>query len=442
MRKFRETDFGQVFNLQDDRSRGRTCILLDTLFGYFCQYLAAGTLYTAFLTVNDFSLKDVSILGFLPTLISSVVVLVAPAIWERIPRRRWLLALGKLLYYIFFVLAITVIPFWVKGQSQRVFWFGAVTLLANACNAFAGNAYSAWHINFLPEEIRAKYFTYMTAVVNIVGGILLITSGLIADAIKGTPQEQTVLVILRMVGFFFGLLDVLMLVLPKEYPYPRSGAKPNLINVIRLPLKCKPFMMVMLFLSLWAYATALTSTGLTYYLMNSVGVKVTLINSLSFSYGFILILLSPLWRKALNKVGWIGFFALGVFIYAPSFFIIALLTPKNWMWLYPVMMIVQYVGNVPITLASSQLTYINMPSRDRTYYFAFSSLRVNLFNFLGQITATFVISALGDGCFSLFGWELSAIPLLGVATCVLLLIFAVLFFRFREKLTAKPGDLE
>jgi len=441
MRKFRDTDFGQVFNLGDDRAKGRTCILLDSLFGYFCQYLAAGTLYTAFLTVNNFSLKDVSILGFLPTLISSIVVLVAPAIWERIPRRRWLLALGKLLYYIFFVLAITIIPAWVKDQGQRVLWFGVVTLLANACNAFSGNAYSAWHINFLPEEIRAKYFTYMTAVVNIVGGVLLITSGLIADAIKGTPQEQTVLIILRMVGFFFGLMDVLMLVLPKEYPYEHSEARPSLANVLLLPLRHKPFMRVMYCLSLWAYANALTSTGLTYYLMNTVGVKVTLINGLSFSYGIILILLSPLWRKVLHRVGWIGFFALGVFIYAPSFFIIALLTPKNWMWMYPIMMIVQYVGNVPITLASSQLTYINMPNRDRTYYFAFSSLRCNLFNFLGQITATFVISAMGDSFFSLFGWNLSAIPILGIGTCVLEMIFAAIFFRCREKLTAKPEEL-
>jgi len=438
--RLQNSEFFSVFNRQTEQARGRVCLLFHNLFGNFYEYLVGGTLYTAFLTANDFSLKDVSILAFLPTMFSCAMAILAPSIWERIPRRRWLLAGCKLLFYIFYILVITFIPIWVKDQGKRVLFFGIFIILGNIFNALSTDGLAAWHVNFLPEEIRARFFTYMSAISSILGGILLLVAGIIADAIKGSPSEQTILVILRLVGFFFALLDVVVLVLPKEYPYPRSSEKTRLANIFILPFTHRPFLGVMACLSVWSFATALASTGLTYYLMNSVGVKVALINGLSFAYGFILILLSPLWRRVLYKVGWIAFFALGVFIYAPSFLAVVFLGGGNWIWLYPVMMLIQFAGNVPITLSSSQLIYLNMPPEDRTYYFSFNTVRNYAFTFLGQITASFVISSMGEQALHFAGLSLSAVPLLCIAACLLELGFALVFYRLRKRLTANPSS--
>ena len=72
-------------------------------------------------------------------------------------------------------------------------------------------------------------------------GITLLTSSTIADALSGTPKELEIITTFRYIGFALALVHMILLLLPKEYPYP-PVAKVRFKDVFMLPLKNKKFM--------------------------------------------------------------------------------------------------------------------------------------------------------------------------------------------------------
>ena len=82
LRNLRHSDLFVVFNWKDDRGKGRCCMLASAILSALVTDLTSGTLYTAFLTVNNFSIVDAGVLTFLP-LIASCFSIFSPMILER-----------------------------------------------------------------------------------------------------------------------------------------------------------------------------------------------------------------------------------------------------------------------------------------------------------------------------------------------------------------------
>ena len=119
LRNLRHSDLFVVFNWKDDRGKGRCCMLASAILSALVTDLTSGTLYTAFLTVNNFSIVDAGVLTFLP-LIASCFSIFSPMILERFKKRRWILAGGRLAYYVINILGLTLLPYLVQEQSAKL----------------------------------------------------------------------------------------------------------------------------------------------------------------------------------------------------------------------------------------------------------------------------------------------------------------------------------
>ena len=437
MKKFLNSDLFAVFNWKEDRAFGRFTILTSIILHNMVSHLAlGGTLYTAFLMVNNFSIVDTGIISFLPAL-SGIFILISPILLERFQKRRWILAIGRSLYYGINIIGITLITLFVHDQQMKLVLFGVIVFLSNSCFSMISSGYQVWQMNFLPEEIRPRYFSYQQIISQVFSGLSLLVFGLIADAIRGTEQEFFVLTVLRVAGFVFAVLDVIIVSLPKEYSYPSTEEKVQLRHTFVLPLRNRKFLLTMAVIAAWGFSGNLTATW-TYYLMNTVEIKVTVINMMDFAYIFWLFLMLPFWRKVLRKFSWFSTFCLCAI---PVTLLTSLqagvhLVPHANLFLFVLNMIIQPFS-VGLNLAYSNFIYINMPKENQTYFMSFYLTMVNVVALLGQMTGTWLLHLLGDAL-PFFGMQLDSPAFLVLLKTALQLGVAIVLFFMRNKLQPDP----
>ena len=315
--KIRSGNFFQVYNFRDIFARGRSCMLLSAVIVTIVNDLISGTLYTAFLTVNNFSLGDVGLISYLP-LLGSCFSILSPMFLERFSRRRWILAVGQFLYITINILGLTLLPLYVKEATAKLVFFGIVVFLSSAISGLIASGWTVWHLNFIPNEVRAKHLSYQQIFTTIFSTSILLVSGAIADALHGTPGEATALIVMRLIGYGLSILQLVILLIPREFPYPHQTTV-RLSNIFRVPLKCPKFMYTMGIIALWTFASRLTASSSTYYFLNTAHISITLMNVLSMVYGLFLLAFTPMWMRILSRCSWFVTFAIAAIIALPLY---------------------------------------------------------------------------------------------------------------------------
>ena len=422
--RIRYNEFTRLYHFREEKARGRALVLIHTVLASVASNLTTGVFYTAFLTMNGINIVDAGILAFVPY-IAQLFTLFSPYILEQFPKRRWVLFASRLLYHLLFVLGITLLPNVVSDPSLRLKCFVGLVLAANIINALGGQGYTVWHANFIPDGARANYFTFNSMVTNFGGCAIAVASALVADALTGSPYADAVIVALRYIGFAFAIADVLILLLPKEYPYPKSG-KPKLTNLFTLPFKHKKFLLTMAVCFWRTFVAAVPAGVLDYFLINTVHVSYSYIHVINLLYSVFLLLLLPHWRKQLNKKGWVKVFSWSNLLDAPALILYAFVTPGNYLIVMSIVRLWQHYVGVGRNTAYSNFVYMNLPAEDQTNYMTFNALGTTVFTFLGMSAGTWFVSLMGESALTLFGFELTAVPLLLIIQGVLTVVTTVL----------------
>lgn len=436
-RRLQHSDLFVVFNFREERAFGRTCMLLSAILSTIVTYLTAGTLYTAFLTFNNFSIADVGVISYLP-LLGACFNLFSPIILERFKRRRWILAGGRFVYYTINIVGLTLLALFVHDPTAKLVGFGAIVFLASLINNLFGSGYTVWHLNFIPEDVRAKYISYQQTITTLFSGMVLLVSSAAADALRGTPNEGALLTALRFIGYVVAVIEIVVLILPREYAYPQKE-RVRLSSIFRLPMQNRKFLATMGIMAFWTFLSHLPAASWSYYVLNTAQTSITMISMLDFVYGFFLLILSPFWRRMLRKHSWFSTFVIASFMHAPTAFACAFVTANTQMWLYPLMRIGQHIAGVGLNLAYANFPYINTPKENQTCYISFYMLLVNLVAFIAQLCGNTIIRLVGDNAVPMLGVPMSVPQLLMFTQGVLILVCAVLIMRFHTVLTPQPA---
>lgn len=412
-RKLREMPFFQTFfatfNLHDEKAFGRSILLGSLLMtGVINGLCTGGTFYTAFLTANNFSIVDTGYLTVFSTLASLILVLFSPIIMDRVMRwkrgPKYFLCGMRLLAYTINIIGLTLTTLYVKDQQTKYILFIVISFSNTAINTLIQPGITTWHANFIADqEARARYMSISQILNMLCSNGTLILSGLVADAIRGTEYEVTVLSIVRIVGFVFAVIEVILLMLPKEYPYVTTDNKVHIKYIFLYPLRNKKYMRTMLIIILWTLSTSLSSNWM-YYVMNSIRVKITVINLVNFSYAFIQILFMAIILRIVNRLSWGR--AWGVFAVfqglSDVFLSFTGLIPAYTTY-FIIIRLIQHVIGVGVNLCYANLPYLNTPEENRNYYFSFYHFILYLFTAIGQYLGTTLIKIMDQAPVTLFG---------------------------------------
>lgn len=419
----RNSEFVKMVNWQDEHGRGRRCMLLSAFLSTIVSSISTGTLYTAFLAAYDFSIADTAFLSVIPSLAACFCIL-SPVFLERFQKRRWLLAGGWFVYHLLNQVGLTLLAIFVKTPTARLWGFSAILLSSNLIHSLFSSGYSVWHLNFIPVNIRAKHLSYQQIITTIASVLSLFFFGFLADALKGSDYEATVLTLMRVIAFIFALVELAVLCIPKEYPYPREEKTIRISNIVRLPLRHKSFALSMAVIALWNFIAAFPGSAWTYHLLESVGTGVTVIN-LFHLFSAACLITTPFWRTLIHKFSWFRTFAICALLNVPAVFMMAFVNAENYSWLYVISIFVQALVGIGLNLSWYNLPFVNTPPTDQTYYLAFYTLTANLGLFLGNAAGAWFVRTFADTAFRLFGRSFDTAPMMILIQCGLYILCAV-----------------
>jgi len=428
--------FFRVFNLHEEKARGRTAMIASGIIASIAANLTGGVFYSGFLVGFNISLVNIGILSFVPYM-ASLFCLLSPLVLERFKKRKWLLAGGRILYYTINILGLTLLPQLVKDPGARILGFALIIFFANAVNNIFSQGYSVWHLNFLPEDIRADYFNQSNIINNIMTGAVLIASSAITDALPAGGAEQLhIILVLRYVAYGIAFLDVLMLVLPKEFPYPQTLQKLSPGKVLSLPFKNKKFLLTMSIMVAYTFAANISTPFINVHLIENVKISYSLINGINALYFLVFILFGNIAKRQIARWSWFKTFAIWVMIQAPTFLLYSFVhnVDGSTNWLFITVRLLQHVGGLFITLTYSNFPYINLPEADRTAYMSFYVIVVHTSALLSMLFGTGFVKLLGDFKINLFGLAFNSVQMLLFLTFLLQVGVGLLVFTLMPKI--------
>ena len=441
--------FKKVYNFRDPDARGRVCLLVYSVVECFLLYITSGIFYTQFLQNYNVDITGVGILNFIPFL-ASMLVFFTPGLLSRFPKRRWLLAACKFLYYLLGVAALTVLPALVKDYNTLLYCMIAVSFTASLFNVVATAGYAAWHIRFQPEEVRAYHMTVSQFLNAFISGILMLGAGWLCDNLG-----DWFILALRYFAFGLGIVNVIILLIPREVEYP-SVSTPKFSDIISIPIRHKKFMRTMLVVFLWQFSLYCYSSQLNFYLLDTVGMTQTFYNIIIFLYGPFFMLFMNFWRKRIERSSWFKVFAYALLIVAPLQILYGFVRPGDFTLnlgtlaltipLYvPLVLLVrvpQHFAGTGHNVAFANFQYINMPLTNRDSFTSFYQLVFNLGSLSGMLFGIIFTELTKDFSFTAFGYTYKTGTPLLVMLCGVLELIIIAYVLIGRKRLEPDADAE
>ena len=414
-----------IYNLKDNDAKGRLISLGSSLMTSFYNVFITGIFYTGFLSMYDISIEGAGIISYIP-LIASCSSLFSSIILEKIKKRKKILVASKIYFYAMYILATTLMPQFITDPTARLWAFGIILFLAYAVYALFSPGFTPWFYTFYPNdnERRTRYITNNQIFSSIMSSAVMLLSAVITDALKGSPAQDTIILVMRYLAFVLVLIDVFMQAQAIEYPYPPSP-QIKFRQIFTLPFQYKKFLYCLLMMFAWNFIANLNNGLWAYHLLNHFDFSYTLINSMSVMYTFILIFTQPFWRGVLRKYSWIKTFGLTCLVWMPTEVMFFLMNPTN-LYLYVPLCVVQNLLSVGLNLSYSNILYMNLPSENSTAHIAFYSVGCNLFAFLGLFVGTQISSITGDNAIWFLNMEFYSVQFTTLARAITMFALGLL----------------
>ncbi len=429
-----------IYSLRDDDAKGRLISLGSALMTAFYNVFITGIFYTGFLTMYDISITGVGIISFIPYIASCFSIFSSP-ILERLRKRKRVLIAAKILFYALYIIATTLMPQFVTDPDARLTWFVVILFVAYSMYALFSPGFTPWFYAFYPKdnERRTRYITYNQIFSSIMSSAVLILSGVLTDAVAGSPYQNQLILGLRYFAFLLVLIDVFMQAQAKEYEYPKKDAV-RLSQVFTLPFQYKKFLACMILMFAWNYIANLNNGLWNYHLLNHMRFSYTLINAMSVMYTVTLVLMAPVWRRLLRRYSWVKTFGIANLLWAPTEFLFFLMTPDR-SWMYIPLCLCQNLLAVGLNLSYANILYMNLPEENSTAHIAFYTIGANVFAFLGLLSGTQISAITGDTPIQMLGMPLYSVQFTTIARGVTMLTLG-LILAIKWRAFSREADIE
>ena len=433
--------FTDLFNIRDDDARGRVVYLSCVLFSAFYNVFITGIFYTGFLTMYDISITGVGIVSFIPP-IANVFTIFSSRVLSRFKRRKPVLLAAKIMYYFLQIIATTLMPQFVHDPQARLVCFCVIIFIAYAFYAPFAPGFTVWFYRFYPADNRKRtqYIQLSQIFSSIMSTFVLFFSGLITDAVAGSPKQEVIILTFRYVAFALIIIETLIQIFAKEYP-EQENAQLKLKDIFTLPFKYRKFLMCMIFMFVWSYVGNLNNGMWSYHLLNHMNFSYTTINTVSILYTCILLLTNGFWGRLLRRFSWIKTFGIACLIFVPTEFFFFVMSPET-SWIFLPNSIIQNLCSVGLNLAYANVLYMNLPKENSTAHIAFHTIGINVCSFLGLMTGTWVSSITGDNTIPFLGMQVYSVQFTTLMRGVALFVIGMVLVKKWRMFTRDEDIIE
>ena len=224
------------------------------------QMLLGGPFLTGYLLYLG---ADSSVVGFvlsITTLVNILQVFIAFMV-QKLQSRKWTLVIFIALQRILWG-STGLIPFILDKE-----WWVPVFIILYASAFLANNVINVLWTSLLsdivPEGVRGRYFGIRNTILNALGSVMIFMGGRILD----THSESTGFLILFILAWIFGLMNIVTFFFYPDLPFERSTEN-KILPMMKKPLRDASFMKSTIFLASWLFLQTLVVPLYSYVMLD------------------------------------------------------------------------------------------------------------------------------------------------------------------------------
>jgi len=408
---------GWYFGKEDPGSQDRLRLVTCNYTSNIIANLIGGSFWTGLLILMN---ADDGFIGTMTMISTSanMLQLVAPLLLERFPNRKKILTAMRGAVYFFNIVFIGLTPLFPFDQQTKLLFVALGVLIVNVISALHAPGVNIWHIQSIPNNVRQGYFSLITMTVGAVVAVCNLAGSTVVDMFKAADQEYLGLLLMRAIALILVLFELRLYLKIREYPYESSGEKFTIKDLLVKPFSNKLYLRTVLVTFLWNFSANTPSSFFTVYMLRNVEVSYSYLTLISMLNIPIVLLLTPFWKKILQRLDWFKTLSFSMVLYALHYVGLSF-TSKPTLFIYTFTMIYAYFMAIGINLSFTGIPYLNMPEKNQTVFIGFYSTMANLAALLGVTFSKYFILWTENFTLNVFGFEM-------VNKQYLLLITAVL----------------
>lgn len=250
----------------------------------------------------------------------------------------------------------------------------------SALGAVAGCSWNSWMRDLIPESIMGTYFSKRMRITTGVGIALSILAAIYLDGWKKylPDHELAGYSVLFTVGFIAGMIGLIFLGRTPEPQLPTQAEKVKLLRLLTQPFKEDNFRKLIAFMCSWNFAVNLAGPFFMVYMLQRLGLSMSLVIGLSIVSQVCNFLFLNLWGRYTDR-----FSNKSVLAISGPLFIFSILSwvfttmPEKYFLTLPLLVVIHVVmglASAGVSLASGNICLKLAPKGQATVYLATNTI--------------------------------------------------------------------
>jgi len=340
-------------------------------------------------------------IGILAAIPFAMQIVQIPSIWlvERVRRRKiigvtsWFLA-----QTLWIPMALIPIFMNVPGQGAITFLLVMMTF-RGVLSAICNTAWNGWIRDLVPQTILGRFFSRRLSIATVIGMAFSLGAAFFVDFWKGQVADDQLIMgyvyVLLFGSIFLGLASpVMMSLIPEPLMQPSPVPHIPLRQRLLAPIRDRNFRRLLMFLSLWGFASNLAIPFFAVYMLVRLGFPLSWVIAFSILSQAFNILFLRVWGRYVDRFGTKAVLSLCVSLYL---LVIAgwifTTMPERYFLTIPLLFLLHIFAGIATAGVNITVGTIGLklaPKGESTSYLANASLAVNIGAGLGPMLGGFL----------------------------------------------------
>ncbi|UCD37350.1 MAG: MFS transporter [Fidelibacterota bacterium] len=322
----------------------------------------------------------------------------------------------------------------VHNSQTAVAWFLAIIIASSSLGLMAGNAWTTWMADLIPERLRGRYFGFRHGLIAAVTIAASIMGGIWLDWGSDNLGESTALTYIVVVASLAGCIGVILLGRQPDIPRPAERKAPRLKDLLIRPFKNRSFRRALEFFLAWNVAVGFTAAFFNVHMIRELDISFITIGIFQSVNPFLGMFLFKRWGRIIDRFQIRSVLLVSGLVVTtlPIIWLFPTSEHPGWIWLIAILSGLSWTG---FNLSAYTYPMRYSPRIGRSYYLAYFYIVSGL---------GFVVSALAGGIFAqtLSDWRI-ILPAIGgrtfmvhhamfIITAVMRVLSLTLLFRLRD----------
>lgn len=405
---------------EKDYIKSRRIIFMAAASASMILALTSGSFLAGFLTYLGASAQFCAIISVIPQF-ACFIQLISPMIFERLEHRKFLVCISCFIFRLSVSLVVFV-PFLVKGTALRLTAILIIYTAGYLAAGFVTPGLNNWYLSVAPSKGRGRFLSIKDTIAMIVSAALTLGVGAMLDSTRNDGKPMTGFLIMYILAIALAFADFIINSFIKEQKLEVPQVKVSLRDSILTPLKDKKYIGVIIFFTVWIFASQFSFSFIPVYLVSELKLSYSFISTVGVLSSIAAMLALLIWGRVADAVSWTFLLRCCGLVQACCYLGWFFVDSSTSGILVPVLQIISACCSSAFGMGTVNLQFQKAPETGRTAYLGVCSAISCFAGFLSALLASGVSKLLQGLNFSIFRVSIGNIQILFLCTSILMFI--------------------